>query len=100
MKDESCIATVNQPNEQVPFKIKNKAKWIPKEMHHMVSTYTDLVDNDINTLMKQPSKKLKFNLTYKEHTAMEELAKRKDLIITNADEGGAVVIMDTDSYIK
>ena len=100
LKDETCIATVNQPNEQVPFKIKNKAKWIPKEMHHMVSTYTDLVDNDINTLMKQPSKKLKFNLTYKEHTAMEELAKRKDLIITNADEGGAVFIMDTDSYIK
>ena len=26
--------------------------------------------------------------------------KRKDLIITNADKGGAVVIMDTDSYIK
>ena len=23
-KDETCIATVNQPNEQVPFKIKNK----------------------------------------------------------------------------
>ena len=69
-------------------------------MHHMVSTYTDLVDNDINTLMKQPSKKLKFNLTYKEHTAMEELAKRKDLIITNTDKGRAVVIMDTVSYIK
>ena len=31
---------------------------------------------------------------------MEELAKRKDLIITNADKGGAVVIMDADSYIK
>ena len=31
---------------------------------------------------------------------MEQLAKMKDLIITNADKGGAVVIMDTDSYIK
>ena len=31
---------------------------------------------------------------------MEELAKRKDLIITNADKGGAVVIMGTDSSIK
>ena len=31
---------------------------------------------------------------------MEELAKGKDLIITNADKGGAVVIMDTGSYIK
>ena len=36
----------------------------------------------------------------KEHTAMEELAKRKDLIITNTNEGGAEVVMETDSYIK
>ena len=58
------------------------------------------MENDINALTKQLAKKLKSNLTYKEHTAMEELAKKKDLIITNADKGGAVVIMDTDSYIK
>ena len=42
----------------------------------------------------------KSNLTYNEHTAMEELAKRKDLIKTNPDKGGAVVTMNTDSYIK
>ena len=50
--------------------------------------------------MKQPTKKLKSNLTYKEQTAMEELAKRKDLTITNADKGGAVAIRDTDSNIE
>ena len=99
-KDETCIATVNQPNEQVPFKIKNKEKWTPKETHHTVSTYTDLVENDINALMKQPTKKLKSNLTYKEHGAMKELAKRKELIITNADKGWLVVTIDTDSNIK
>ena len=58
------------------------------------------MENDISALIKQPTKKLKSNLTYKEHTAMEELAKRKDLILTNADKGGAVVIMDINSYIK
>ena len=72
----------------------------PKETHHTVITYIDLVENDINALMKEPTKKLKSNLTYKEHAAMEELAKRKDLIITNADKGGALVIMDTYIYIK
>ena len=45
-------------------------------------------------------KQLKSNFTHEEHNAMQELAKRKDLIITNADKGGAVVVMDTDSYIK
>ena len=59
------------------------------------------MENDINALMNKTNKKKnKSNLTYKEHAAMEELTKRKDLIITNADKGGAVVIMDTDSYIK
>ena len=55
---------------------------------------------DINALTKQPTKKLKSNSTHKEHNAMEELAKRNDLIIGSADSSGAVVIMDRDSYIK
>ena len=31
---------------------------------------------------------------------MEEHAKRKDIIITNGDKDGAVVIMDVEKYIK
>ena len=83
-----------------PLRSKIKKKWTPNETHHTVSTYIDLVENDINALMKQPTKKLKSNLTCKKHTAMEELAKKKELLITNAAKGGAMVIMKTDSYIK
>ena len=36
----------------------------------------------------------------REQNAMKELAKRKDIIITNADKGGAVVIMDLEKYIR
>ena len=43
--------------------------------------------------MKAP----KPNLSKGDQKAMEELAKRKDIIITNADKGGAVVIMDIDT---
>lgn len=71
----------------------------PKETHHTVSTYLDLTENDINPRMKQRTTN-KSNWTYKEQTAMEKLAKRNNLIITNADKSGAVVIMDTGSYIK
>ena len=35
-----------------------------------------------------------------EHNAMEEPAKNKDLMITNADKGRTVVIMDTASSKK
>ena len=49
-KDETYIATINQPNEQLPFKMKNKEKWTPKETHHL-RTYKVLAENDINALM-------------------------------------------------
>ena len=35
-----------------------------------------------------------------EREAVKELSKREDLIINNADKGGAVVIVDTNDYIK
>ena len=53
-------------------------------------------------LMKQPTKKRKSNLTYKEHAVMEELAKGKELIITNADKGGAqaaILKKPIDNYL-
>ena len=31
---------------------------------------------------------------------MEDLVKRKDITITNADKGGAVVILDVEKYIN
>ena len=44
--------------------------------------------------MKYP----KPNLSKGEQKTMEELAKRKDIIITNADKGSAVVITDVEKY--
>ena len=58
----------------------------PKETYHTVNTYVNLVENEINALMKQPIKKLKSNLINKEYIVMEKLAKKKDLIITNVDK--------------
>ena len=31
---------------------------------------------------------------------MKHLAKRRDIIVTTADKGSAVVILDTENYIK
>ena len=46
------------------------------------------------------AKRPKDNLTKGEQKALEELSKRDDIIITNADKGRAIVIMDTDKYIS
>ena len=40
------------------------------------------------------------NLTKSERTSMKELSERVDIIITKADKGGAVVIVDVKDYIK
>ena len=42
----------------------------------------------------------KTNLSRGEQKTMEELGKRKYIIITNADKGGAVVKMDVEKYIN
>ena len=46
--------------------------------------------------MKNPNP----NLSKGEQKAMEELAKRKNVIITNVDKGSAVVVMDIENYIN
>ena len=42
----------------------------------------------------------KDNLIEGEQKTLEELSKRDEIIITNADEGRAIVIIDIDKYIS
>ena len=40
------------------------------------------------------------NLTIKERKAVQELQSRNDILITDADKGGAAVILDVEDYVK
>ena len=42
----------------------------------------------------------KQNLSVEEEKALGELQSRDDTVITEADKGGAVVILDVEDYIK
>ena len=90
----------NTDEENLPFQTKNKQKWAPKDTHHNVSTFIDLLQNCPKQRKKEKIKNPKPNLSKGEQKAMEELTKRKDIVITNADKGGAVVIMDVEKYIN
>ena len=50
------------------------------------------MQHDINDAKILNTKILKDSLTKGEQKALEELSKRDDIIITNADKGGAIVI--------
>ena len=47
--------------------------------------------------MKRPNYS---NLSVKEQKALQELQSRDDIVITEAEKGGAVVILDVEDYMK
>ena len=67
-------------------------------MHHTVQTFCDSMTNDIDTALPTQSKN-KSNLTKHEKEALKQFKTRTDIIITNADKCGSVVIQDVTDYI-
>ena len=63
-------------------------------------TYIEATQRELEKEQTKMKEKPYNNLTKNERTSMEELSEREDIIITKADKGGAVVIMDVKDYIK
>ena len=61
--------------------------------------YIASTKSDIRKLAKQPNK-VSSNSSSSERMTLDSLKKRKDIIITKADKGGKVVVMDKERYIK
>ena len=78
---------------------KNK-KWTPPNNHHTINRFVEAVKKDIKQSKAVPPRKIRSNLSKDEKEALEYLSKRDDIIITNVDKGGAVVIMDDNDYIR
>ena len=63
-------------------------------------TYIEATQRELKKELKKMKEKPYNNLTKSERTSMKELSERVDIIITKADKGGAVVIVDVKDYIK
>lgn len=96
--NEQQINENEQPQKQFYIK-KANSTWEPPNNHHTVKTFIEAITNDIEKL-PDTNVKRKYNLTKAERQALEELKERNDIIITNADKGGAVVIQDTKDYVE
>ena len=93
--------TTTKKDENTIFIPEKQKPWTPSQNHHSIETFIDLVQHGINDAKILHTKRPKDNLTKGEQKTLEELSKRDDIIITNANKGGAiVVIMDIDKYIS
>ena len=63
-------------------------------------TYIEATQRELEKELKKMKEKPYNNLTKSERTSMKELSERVGIIITKADKGGAVVIVDVKDYIK
>ena len=65
----------------------------------MVKTYIQKVKHDLSTSDNAPPPRNKPNLSRGELEALKSLRERDDIIISKANDGGAVVIQDIKDYI-
>ena len=94
------IESTSRKDESTIFIPEKQKPWTPSQNHHSIEIFIDLVQHDINDGKILNTKRPKDNLTKVEQKTLEELSKRDDIINTNADKGGAIVIMDIDKYIS
>ena len=82
---------------------KSNSTWEPNNVHHTVKTFIEDFNQKVRHSLENELKDVKTNrknLSKKESRALEDLKNREDIVICNADKGGAVVISDVKEYIK
>ena len=90
----------SEPEAYKGYKKESNKEWLPKNIHHSVKTFIEAVDRNLDHDMDNQKTKTFPNLTKEEIKALDGLKKRDDIIITKADKGGAVVIMNVDDYLN
>ena len=83
---------------------KSNSSWEPSENHHTVKTFLEdfsrKVRDESNNASGPGKTRPNNNLNKQERQALDNLKTMEDIVITNADKGGAVVVHDVKNYIK
>ncbi|KAL2080587.1 hypothetical protein ACEWY4_024380 [Coilia grayii] len=64
-----------------------------------LATFSKLVENDIDKMIKSTNRKIKHNIGILERKALNELKENTDIIIKSADKGGGIVVQNTKDYV-
>ena len=90
----------NLSSEEDRFKKPTNKNWILTNNHYSIGTFIEATRSEIQEKVEKTRPSKYSNLTIKELKAMQELQSRNDIVITDADKGGAVVILDVEDYVK
>jgi hypothetical protein len=111
----------NNNNDNINMKTRrfcDKSTWVPNNLqlfrNGSLETYLNIINNmelktneivnSNKTIEKAGNKYIclsdKYNLSNKEFLALKKLGNNENLTIKPADKGGALVLMDTDLYLK
>ena len=82
------------------FKKPTNKNGIHTNNHHNIETFIEATRNEIQDKIKKTRASKYSNLTVKERKAVQKLQSRHHIVITDANEGGAVVIQDVEYYVK
>lgn len=87
-------------DEATRFRPQPNKKWTPPKPHHTINTFIESFENQVKKDMTTNKPSMVKNLTQKEIKALKDLQQRDDIIIINADKGGAITILDTEQYVN
>ena len=86
--------------EENIFRKPTNKTWVPNNKHHSIETFIEAARNEINNEIENTKRPNYSNLSVKEQKALQELQSRDDIVITETDKNGAVVILDSSTTQK
>ena len=74
--------------------------WVPNNHHRSMETFIEATHNEINNEIIKTKRPNYSNLSAKEQKTLQELQPKYNIVITEADKNGTVIILDAEDYIK
>ena len=78
------------------MKKNNKQNIGSNNNHHSIETFIEVTRKEINDEIEKTERHNYSNLSVKEQKSLQELQSRDNIVITEADKGGSVVIPDVE----
>lgn len=96
-KDRTTLPLQVTPAD-VDCKFKRKSTFCPPTTSPSISTFCNLVENDIQKLFQDLPPNSRGNLSHGEKQALMRLSKNNDIVVKPCDKGGGLTLLNKSDY--